>query len=163
MMILKMKQIGLAFGGMDYKDIGFSNIRVPNDDKSYIYKYDARVNLFPEEVFIHEFLHTMERISEEYGLEYPLLHDNEKYGYEVQPKLGLKNWYGDFMKKQIELNGTYIGLNPSIYYLKPVHQNAFEYAMEIDIQNEPDNIIEEIKIIIETIINSTRYIKRSNT
>ena len=32
--------IGLDFGSMDYYGIGFSNIRLPNDSKSYIYKYD---------------------------------------------------------------------------------------------------------------------------
>lgn len=40
---------------MDYYGIGFSNIRLPNDSKSYIYKYDSRINAFPEEVFLHEF------------------------------------------------------------------------------------------------------------
>ena len=27
---------------MDYYGIGFSNIRLPNDSKSYIYKYDSK-------------------------------------------------------------------------------------------------------------------------
>ena len=45
---------------MDYYGIGFSNIRLPNDSKSYIYKYDSRINAFPEEVFLHEFLHFLE-------------------------------------------------------------------------------------------------------
>lgn len=47
---------------MDYYGIGFSNIRLPNDSKSYIYKYDSRINAFPEEVFLHEFLHSLERM-----------------------------------------------------------------------------------------------------
>ena len=42
--------IGQDFGGMDYYGIGFSNIRLPNEEKSYIYKYKTGVNQFPEEV-----------------------------------------------------------------------------------------------------------------
>ena len=57
---------------MDYYGIGYSNIRLPNSSKSYIYRYDTRINIFPEEVFLHEFLHSLERTSEEYGLIYRL-------------------------------------------------------------------------------------------
>lgn len=46
---------------MDLHGIGYSNIRLPNDQNSYIYTYDSRANTFPEEVFIHEFLHSLER------------------------------------------------------------------------------------------------------
>ena len=48
---------------MDYYGIGYSNIRLPNSSKSYMYKYDSRINTFPEEVFLHEFLHSLERTS----------------------------------------------------------------------------------------------------
>ena len=44
---------------MDLYNIGFSNIRLPNDKNNYIYKYSPIVNIFPEEVFIHEFLHAI--------------------------------------------------------------------------------------------------------
>ena len=67
---------------MDYYGIGFSNIRLPNDSKSYIYKYNERINTFPEEVLLHEFLHSLERNAEECGYERPALHDYQKYGYE---------------------------------------------------------------------------------
>ena len=66
---------------MDLHEIGYSNIRLPNDQNSYIYTYDSRVNVFPEEVFIHEFLHSLERISKEYEYDIPELHDYKKYGY----------------------------------------------------------------------------------
>ena len=56
-MIKKYKlMIGQDFGSMDYYGIGYSNIRLPNDSNSYIYKYNSRINQFPEEVFLHEFL-----------------------------------------------------------------------------------------------------------
>lgn len=45
----------IGLGSMDYYGIGFSNIRLPNDSKSYIYKYNTRINTFPEEVLLHEF------------------------------------------------------------------------------------------------------------
>ena len=62
---------GLGYGSMDYYGIGFSNIRLPNDSKSYIYKYNTQINTFPEEVFLHEFLHSLERNAQEYGYERP--------------------------------------------------------------------------------------------
>ena len=45
----------IGLGSMDYYGIGFSNIRLPNDSESYIYKYNKRINTFPEEVFMHEY------------------------------------------------------------------------------------------------------------
>jgi len=134
---------------MDYLDIGFSNIRLPNDENSYLYRYDSRINTFPEEVYIHEFLHTMERISRENGLEYPYLHDYAQYGYENDKLEGLKKWYGDFMTKKIENNGTYIGLNPRVYSLQPIHQKDFEHSINVTFDNNPDNIFEEIQNLIK--------------
>ena len=76
---------------MDYYGIGFSNIRLPNDSESYIYRYNGRINTFPEEVFMHEFLHSLERNAEEYGYQRPELHDYQKYGYENEMIIGQKN------------------------------------------------------------------------
>ena len=60
-------------------DIGFSNIRIPNEKADLLYRY-SDANTFPEEVFVHEFLHNLERVDKEYGNEIPELHDYEKYG-----------------------------------------------------------------------------------
>ena len=139
----------VGLGGMDYLDIGFSNIRMPNDDNSYIYRYDSRINTFPEEVYIHEFLHTMERISEENGLEFPYLHDNEKYGYQNQKVDGLRTWYGDFMTKKIKSNGTYIGLDPKVYSIKPIHQDAFSNSITVEFDDNPENVFDEIRHILK--------------
>ena len=38
----------IGLGSMEYRGLGFSNIRLPDDSNSYIYKYDPRVNTFPE-------------------------------------------------------------------------------------------------------------------
>ena len=130
--------IGLDFGGMDLHGIGYSNIRLPNDQKSYIYTYDSRVNTFPEEVFVHEFLHSLERILMEYEYDIPQLHDNKKYGYEEQRLIGLKQWYKDYMTCNITTsNGGKTGLDSIVYNLKPSHESNFKYALEVDFSKEP--------------------------
>jgi hypothetical protein len=101
--------IGLGFGSMDFYGIGYSNIRLPNSSKSYVYRYNENVNTFPEEVFLHEFLHSLERNAEEYGYEIPALHDYEKYGYKSLNKTGLKDWYTDYMNKNIRTSNGKIG------------------------------------------------------
>ena len=130
---------------MDYYGIGYSNIRLPNDSKSYIYKYDSRVNTFPEEVFLHEFLHSLERSAEEYGYQIPALHDYEKYGYKNEILTGQKQWYKDYMNKEIQTTNGNIGLPPEIFSIKPAKNSDFNYSYEL--QNafkQPENIIEEI-------------------
>ena len=97
----------IGLGGMDYLGIGFSNIRLPNDENSYTYKYSSRINTFPEEVFIHEYLHTLERILKEQNYDIPALHDYEKYGYENESKVGLKRWYEDYMNCEIQNRETH--------------------------------------------------------
>lgn len=149
-----------GLGGMDYLGIGYSNIRLPDDSANYVYKYDTRVNTFPEEVFIHEFLHTLERNMEENGYEVPALHDYQKYGY-VQDKVdGQRKWLQDYMRGTIkDAKGNYVGLNSQIYKIKPVHQSNFEFAHNLKIFDEPQNIIEEIRLIFYKIGNNVRNIR----
>lgn len=136
---------------MDYYGIGFSNIRLPNDTQSYIYKYNTRINQFPEEVLLHEFLHSLERNAEEYGYEVPALHDYEKYGYKNERLIGQKNWYEDYMNKNIEAAEGKIGLPEEIYTLKPAKSNNFQNAYKLEEFREPENIIEEIKQILRQV------------
>lgn len=137
---------------MDYYGIGFSNIRLPNDSRNYTYKYNSRVNTFPEEVFLHEFLHSLERNAQEYGYERPELHDYEKYGYENELLEGQKQWYTDYMNKQIETTEGNIGLPAEIYTLKPAKNSDFDYSYKIeDVFKQPENIIEEIIEIFENL------------
>lgn len=144
---------------MDYYGIGFSNIRLPNDSKSYIYKYDQRINTFPEEVFLHEFLHSLERNAEEYGYQRPELHDYQKYGYQNEVLIGQKKWYTDYMNQTIHTVQGNIGLPEEIYTLKPAKNTNFEYAYKMEeIFKEPENIIEEIK---ELIANISRKLVRN--
>ena len=136
---------------MDYYGIGFSNIRLPNDTQSYIYKYNTRINQFPEEVLLHEFLHSLERNAEEYGYEVPALHDYEKYGYKNERLIGQKEWYEDYMNKNIEAAEGKIGLPEEIYTLKPAKSNNFQNAYKLEEFNEPQNLVEEIKQILRQV------------
>ena len=142
---------------MDLYGIGFSVIRLPNERNSLIYIYDPRVNRFPEEVFLHEFLHTLERNMIEHGYTIPDLHDNEKHGYSVERLIGLKNWYRDYMIQNIwdESTGQYIGLYPVVYRLRPVHASEFANVREIPFVSGA-NIIQNIRGIIDRTIGVFR-------
>lgn len=143
---------------MDYYGIGYSNIRLPNSSKSYMYKYDSRINTFPEEVFLHEFLHSLERTAEEYGYKIPALHDYEKYGYKDQNLIGLRDWYKDYMNKNIKTSNEYIGLPQEVYSLKPAKNMNFKYSYEIDEFHEPQNVIEQVSQLFRNVINNVKYI-----
>lgn len=133
---------------MDLEGIGFSNIRLPNDKSSYIYTYDPRINTFPEEVFIHEYLHSLERILQERNYKIPALHDNEKYGYTQEILVGLKDWYNDYMTCDIRTdNGDLIGLDEIVYTLTPPAESDFRFSLEKNFNHEPENVIEEIRAI----------------
>lgn len=132
----------IGLGGMDLNGIGYSNIRLPNSDTNYIYTYDYRINIFPEEVYVHEFLHTLERISNEAGYDRPELHSYATYGYEVKNLTGLKAWYKDYMQCKIKNeNENYIGLNSEVYKLKPAHEKNFTYSIEKEFDIEEKNFI----------------------
>ncbi len=141
----------VGLGGMDYYGIGFSNLRLPNSENNYTYKYDYRINTFPEEVMLHEFLHTLERNSKEYGYDIVALHDAEDYGYRTEQKIGLKNWYEDYMQGKIGLGTERLGLKAHIYTSKPIHNSNFQHATTLDSLNEPENIVEEMMILTKKV------------
>ena len=134
----------IGLGGMDYLGIGFSNIRMPDDENNYAYQYNNLFNTFPEEVFLHEFLHTLERNSKEYGYEVPALHDYKKYGYSENNIDGLKKWYTDYMNCNITYGNNKIGLPSEIYTYKPANNESFAFSTKLDVFKEPKNIIEVI-------------------
>ncbi len=136
---------------MEYLGIGYSNIRLPDSENNYAYKYNYNYNTFPEEVYIHEFLHTLERNSKSYGYDVPDLHEYSKYGYTDNGTNGQKKWYIDYMNKQIEYNGKKIGLPEEIYTDKPVHESDFKYSMQVDALKEPKNIIEVIRSLFNRV------------
>ena len=142
---------------MEYLGIGYSNIRLPDNESNYAYKYNHNYNIFPEEVYIHEFLHTLERNAKTYGYEVPDLHDYSKYGYSEDRLEGLKKWYIAYMNQEIEHNGVKIGLPAEIYTYKPVHESNFKYSMEVDALQEPKNIIEVIRSVFRRVAKLFSY------
>lgn len=131
-------------------DIGFSNIRIPNEKANLLYIY-SQINTFPEEVFVHEFLHNLERVEKEYGNEIPELHDYEKYGYSESETEGLKKWYKDYMTGNI--NNQNIGLSEAVFINKPVHDSCFKETIDLTEESfyEPEDLVGKIKVLIEKI------------
>lgn len=150
----------IGLGSMDYYGIGYSNIRLPNSSKSYTYKYNAKINTFPEEVFMHEFLHSLERTAEEYGYTIPALHDYEKYGYKSQKLTGLKEWYKNYMNQNIKTTNGYIGLPEKVFTLKPAKNLDFKYSYKIDEFHEPQNAIEQIEQLFKNVVYNAKNIKK---
>lgn len=144
----------IGLGGMDYYGIGYSNIRLPNDRNSVIYDYDTRYNTFPEEVLVHEILHTFERNMKEYGYEVPNLHDNALYGYEMEKIVGLQEWYRDYMQCKIldKTTGEYVGIKEEIFSQKPANRTDLEFSVEKEINKEPNNPVERIITLIKTLV-----------
>lgn len=141
---------------MDLYGIGFSNIRFASDDTNYVHNYNYRINTFSEEVFVHEFLHTLERTSKEHGYNVVDLHNYETYGYDEDGLNGLEEWYRDYMRCKIldEKTNKYIGLNEAVYSLKPVNEDNFKFAIEVKFNEEPSNIIEEIKSLFNVVTSA---------
>lgn len=134
----------IGLGNMLYFGKGLSNIRVMDEDYMYVGK-----NTFPEEVYIHEFLHTLERNAQENGYIIPELHNYSQYGYYEDRNYGLKQWYADYMNKEIKANNTLIGLPSEIFKMKPPKLDDFNYATKLNVLDEPSNIIETIQSIVK--------------
>ena len=122
-----------------------------------MYTYSEYINVFPEEVFIHEYLHSLERILNERDYEIPALHDYEKYGYKEERLIGLKNWYYDYMTCNIKTNdGIKTGLDEIVYTLTPPAESDFEDGIEVEFSKEPENIVQEIINLFGLIFNYIR-------
>ena len=145
----------VGLGNMMYCGKGFSNIKVIESQFEY-----STINTFPEEVFLHEFLHSLERTAQEYGYQIPKLHDYENYGYVVDSRDGLRAWYYDYMNSQIQSGGTYIGLPDEIYVLRPTNSSYFKYAYKTDDLEEPKTVSEVFKSVFSKIEN---VFKNKNT
>lgn len=114
-----------GLGSMEYKQKGFSNIKVPKiGDVNDWYYYNENTNKFPEEVFVHEFLHSLEKFSIEHGYTTPKLHSYNENGYVKDKNIGLYDWYTDYMNSNIGNNK--IGLTGEVYKMKPVSEENFK-------------------------------------
>lgn len=140
----------IGLGTMDYYGIGYSNIRLPDSADSYLYKYSSS-NTFPEEVYVHELLHTLERDEKEYGNNNIIsLHDYEKYGYKKKSADGLREWYRAYFQNAISnTDGVVTGLTQNAFKSKPIHNSNFKYSYELDYFKEPKNFIQALNSIIK--------------
>ena len=143
----ELEWIGL--GGMLYDNIGYSNIRISDASmRSYVTSY---LNYFPEEVILHEFLHTLERNSIRLGYETIALHDYKEYGYRNDARYGQKDWYRDYLLNRVP--NTNNGIRQEIYYTQPVSKKNFNKKEDItEIINKSDNFIQRISEKISKII-----------
>lgn len=140
----------IGLGGMEYTgEIGFSNVRMPTSMSSTKYTYNKVSNRFPEEVFVHEFLHSLEKNSEKYGFNVPALHDYEKYGYNKCNEDGLYEWFKAYMTETIGNSNE--GLNGEIYKMKPLKQQNFENVNTLNEFNDVTNIFERLQLVCKSI------------
>lgn len=142
----------VGLGSMEYNEVGFSNIKMPDNPNSKELEYDENYNRFPEEVFLHEFLHTLESNSKECGFNAPNLHDNLKYGYEKKAQYGLFKWYYDYMQNNVKSVKGSIGINQQLYYIKPVSEECFKKAINNNQYFEEPNMFEKAKVLFKMII-----------
>lgn len=138
----------IGLGSMDMYGIGYSLIRINKNSNTYTYKYGI-TNQAPEEVYVHEFLHTLERNEIENGYDIPALHDYEKYGYTEKNVEGLNQWYKDYMAHNI--NGGKAGLSDFAYSTQPPNEDNFTYAVDTEFNIEPQNVIEYLLSIIDIV------------
>ncbi len=150
---IPIKDNWIGLGSMDLYGVGYSLVRINRNANSYNYKFGI-TNQAPEEVYLHEFLHTLERNTIENGYKIPALHDYEKYDYSEKTAEGLMQWYKDYMKGDIQdrFYGGLAGLNSSSYKTQPPNNTRnFQYPMEIDFNNEPSNIFEDLFSIVDAV------------
>lgn len=97
--------------------VGFSFVL--HTDVNYCVEYlnGKYEGLWPSAVYIHEFLHCIESYSDALNLEIPVLHDGEKYGY--TDKEEWREWYTDYIHKDVVKNGKKVGVDPQIWKLRP--------------------------------------------
>jgi len=149
---IPIKDNWIGLGGMDIHGIGYSLIRINSNSNKYTYKFGI-TNQMPEEVYLHEFLHTLERNTMDSGYEIPELHDYEAYGYSEEDAESLMKWYEDYMLGKIydEKTGAYVGLNENSYSTQPFNSENFKYSVEVDLYDEPQNLFEEIQTIFKVL------------
>ena len=127
--------------------------------------YNSQTNRFPDEVFVHEFLHYIERVSNELNRPIPVLHNYRDYNYRKVGGLGLKTWYGDYMSHNVEdiLHGTKVGVDKTVYHdAKLSKREYFENPKEIELDGEPHSIAEFIDLISRVAKDNYSKIKQND-
>lgn len=108
-------------GGTNFgQSTSYSQIR--HEDTSYtLYVFDEEQH-WPPAVVVHEFLHFIERWSKSHGTPISvLLHDRDKLGYVKDPFWNWKDYYDDFIRHEIPMNGGYTAGVPCAIWRQPPH------------------------------------------
>lgn len=124
-----------GLGASQYMGVSYSLIRFPADRSNWWYT-DAFDTQFPETGLVHEFLHTLERISNEKGMDIPALHDAEELGYTARMNNSGEwyKWYSDYMNKNVLKPGTTrkFGLTPESYLLTKYQSTTIYELLKTD-------------------------------
>ena len=133
----------MGLGGTGYMGIGYSLVRFSNQRDNVWYTG----SLFPESALVHEFLHTLERISDEKGIEIPWLHDGEISGYtgDMDNNGNWHKWYTDYMNQNVTKPGTSqkFGLTQESYLLDRYHPSTtiLYELLKIDTPTNSNNLV----------------------
>ncbi|MGL5087404.1 MAG: hypothetical protein ACRC68_17085 [Clostridium sp.] len=116
---------GLGMGPTDDANgATYAAVRLFDSDHSLWY-FDPRNAEYPEEVFIHEWLHGVEQTLAQKGYAGPWTHDAEEYGYTTNNRGSWNSWYRDLMQGNITdpATGKKIGITPDLWKIKPTTLN----------------------------------------
>ena len=103
-------------GGNIYGRIGYSFVLHTNIENSLAHFNGEWENMWPPAIYVHEFLHSVEFLSNALGLNVPRI-DEEHQGYTFD--FEGREWYRDFIHKRININGSYHGVDPRMWRLRP--------------------------------------------
>jgi hypothetical protein len=106
---------GLGGGRIDEMR-GFSFIFHANADQYVDYLNGYRENSWPSAIYTHEFMHSVEWLSNTLGLPVPSV-DGERPGY--SGAFEYRDWYRDFMHRRIYCGGGAAGLDSRIWSVRP--------------------------------------------
>ena len=112
---LPAKYYGLGGSCIDGK-IGYSFVLHTNADKYIEYLNGRWDGMWAPAIYVHEFLHSIEATSRALGLEVPKV-DGERFGYSDRNEW--REWYRDFIRKELKVGGKQLGVDPRIWKLRP--------------------------------------------
>ncbi|GHU87270.1 hypothetical protein FACS1894202_01270 [Clostridia bacterium] len=126
---------GLAQGATEMSNsAGYSFVAFLDGDMSW-YMATTADNPYPEEVFVHEWLHQLEAFYRGKGYTFPGVDDSIIYGYKNALTIGYNGWhvyYGDIMKCTVYDSNLdkYIGMTAEMWRIKPSEEPVAKATIE---------------------------------
>ena len=106
-----------GLGGLPIKgSVGFSLILHADANNSLHYLSGKRENTWIPTIYMHEFLHSIERCANALRLPVPMV-DGDRFGYPEVDEYRL--WYRDFIHNRLWKNGKNHGVDARIWQLRP--------------------------------------------